>query len=1147
MFRKRVHFNPVTMYKALLVIVLSCLTALNLVHAQTGILESGKWIQLEFKQTGVYKITYNDLKSYGFEVGDFNPKKLHFYAVQGPQTSLVNGEIQNSAIEIPIFVAGEDDGKFDQSDYILIYKQTVKDYQVVNSQIQHFNNFYSSKSYGVFGYNAIDGKRLTTKNQEFPFVGELIDVTQKVIFHDSDIINPTTMGNYWVGEKLGNETLERTFIERISEKADSVTMRLSLGISMYDDTGSIFVDVNGSRRMLYLRQNNPDNEAVYDLSIDISVPKIASNEIRLTLKLNRNNSKSGAYLNFYRIVYQEPIEIIQNQSVIVNQALWSHDTNKIVSVGAINSNFRFWDVSDAYVPQNLKTFEVNSKTFIGLADTMMVKKVQSFNVSELTSPLFVRNITNQNLLSEQADMVIISHPDFVDAAKELAAFRQDTSRTNANYIRVKVVEPQQVYNEFSGGQQDLMAFRWYLRALQAKFPSKPLKYVLIMGAASFDMQNRIANNTNFVPIYHSSGYFKTQVFCLDDVIGYFEKGKGDPETTNSNKMALSIGRIPCRTIAEAKAVVNKIKAYENPKSLGSWRNKITFVTDDVDKDHSWETIFTNQSENYARSILNAYPNLRINKVYADAYSQVTNGNNQKYPGVSSSINSAMSDGTLMMNYQGHGGEKGWAQEQFLDIPMINSWKNIQNMPILFTATCEFSRFDDPNFQSAGELTLLNPNGGAIALMTTTRLVFVSGNSDINNAFWTKFGFPKPDEEMPTLGEMYTKLKNRPKTQYESEDTKFALLGDPSMRLAFPRHLIQIDSINGESVNTFNDTVGAFSVIHLKGHVNERLKGKMSNFNGTLEAEIYDKPSTKFTLNNDKAGGEMSFLAENGIIYKGSVSVKNGEFSLYFTVPKDIAYNFGEGRAVFYAQNGETDASGSWKFMIGGSKKIIEIDSVGPHVAAFMNDTTFKNGGKVYKNTKFVGRVFDKSGINATGSGIGRDLEIIIDPETEKEQSFVVNQFFKYDNNSYQRGTIEFELSDLSPGKHMIRCNAWDIYNNSGNGYVEFEVVPGRTFEIMEHGVKPNPSDGQNISFWINQNLAGEDLQIQWKIYNSMGSEIASGSNTEYAATSVFNALVWDGSSNSGNQTNSQIYFYKIQVTTTDGLSKIVSGKFIKLR
>jgi hypothetical protein len=432
-------------------------------------------------------------------------------------------------------------------------------------------------------------------------------------------------------------------------------------------------------------------------------------------------------------------------------------------------------------------------------------------------------------------------------------------------------------------------------------------------------------------------------------------------------------------------------------------------------------------------------------------------------------------------------------------------------------------------------------------MSTTRLVFVSGNSDINNAFWTNYGFPKPNEPMPTLGQMYNKLKNRPKTQYETEDTKFALLGDPSMKLAFPKNLILIDSINGKDATSFDDTIKAFSVVKLKGHINERLKGKMTDFNGSMDVEILDKPLLKYTLNNDTEGGELPFLSENGVIYKGSVSVSHGDFNLIFTVPKDISYNLGEGRAIFYAQNGVTDASGSWIFTIGGSEKIKEIDTIGPEVFAFMNDTTFKNGGKVFKNAKFVGRVFDYSGINATGTGIGRDLEIVIDPETENEKSFVVNSYFKYDENSYKQGTIIFPLDNLDAGKHKIRCNAWDIYNNSGRGYIEFEVVPGRSFEINEFGAKPNPAVGEDVNLWINHNLSGEDIEINWHIYSTNGSEIASGKHTEIASTSVFNAVVWDGKGKNGNVFNDNMYFYKIQATTADGMSKIVSGKFIKLR
>ncbi len=1126
-------------YKKMIFKVLCGFFATLSTFASAQILTNGKWVQLEFKQTAVYKITYNDLKNYGFDINSVNPKNLHFYTVQGNQLSLLNTSIKQSCTEIPIYVYGQDDNTFDPQDYILIFKQAVKDVSFNGATLSHFNNFYSGKSYGLLGYNSFEGQRINSISNTNLNQCKKIENTLAYHIHDSDIVNPTTMGNYWVGEKLGNEFIERTFVEKVHPNADSMTMQLSLGISMYDDTGSVYVNVNGYSKMLYLRQNNPDNEVVYDYTLEITVPKTASNVVTLYMKLNRRNTKSGVYLNYYKILYKKPIELAKGQYTILNSELLKTDSNKAVILNTSNADYRYLNVSNCNVPQFLEPTDNGGILSLQIKDTQKISRIWVFNINELTPPALVGPVQNQNIVDGNLDMVIISHPNFVQAANDLAAFR-----TSNDLLTVKVVTPQEIYNEFSGTQQDLMALREYLKAEYSKSSGK-LKYVLLIGAASFDMQNRVANNTNFVPIYQSAGYFKSQVFCLDDVIGYFEPGKGNPETTNSNKMAISVGRIPCRTLAEAQGVVAKIKRYESPKALGAWRNKITFVTDDIDK--NWESIFTNQSEGYAKNILKLFPNLRVSKIYSDAYNQVTNGNNQKYPSVSSAINNTISEGTLLMNYQGHGGERGWAQEAFLDIPMINSWSNKYNMPIMFTATCEFSRFDDPKFQSAGELTLLNPNGGVIALMSTTRLVFVSGNSDINNAFWTNYGFPKPNEPMPTLGQMYSKLKNRPKTQYETEDTKFALLGDPSMKLAFPKNLILIDSINSKDAASFTDTIKAFSVVKLKGHINERLKGKMVDFNGSLDVEILDKPILKYTLNNDKEGGELPFLSETGVIYKGSVSVSNGEFNLIFTVPKDISYNLGEGRAIFYAQNGVTDASGSWIFTIGGSENIKETDTIGPDVFAFINDTTFKSGGKVFKNVKFVGRVFDKSGINATGTGIGRDLEIVLDPETENEQSFVVNAYFQYDKNSYQKGTIMFPLENLTSGKHKIKCNAWDIYNNSGRGFVEFEVVPGRTFEINEFGAKPNPAVGEDVNLWINHNLAGEDLQINWHIYTINGSEIASGNHTEYASTSVFNAVVWDGRGQNGNFVNDNMYFYKIQVTTADGLSKIVSGKFIKLR
>jgi hypothetical protein len=735
-----------------------------------------------------------------------------------------------------------------------------------------------------------------------------------------------------------------------------------------------------------------------------------------------------------------------------------------------------------------------------------------------------------------SEFIVLTHPDFMEAAVELANYR----KINPGYA-VQIVTPQEIYNEFSAGQQDLMALRNFIRWRHKHATSNGLKlrFVTLMGAASYDMQDRLANNTNYIPIYQSSSTIGAGSFCLDDFLAFLDSGDGDPMRTKS-KMSLSIARIPVRTLQEANGVVAKIKRYGSTNSLGPWRSNIAFACDDVDE--SWETEFVVESENNANYINQFFPYLNVNKLYADAFPQSTTGNNEKYPEMSAAINRTLKDGALFINYQGHGGLKGWAQESILDIPMVSSWDNPYKMPIMFTATCEFSAFDDPKVQSAGELALLNPNGGAIALMSTTRLVYVSGNTQINRDFWTNYGFPKPNEPIPTLGEIYQRMKNRP--SYTTEDNKFALLGDASMPIAFPKHLIQIDTVQGKHISAFKDTIKAFSVVRLKGHVNERLVGPFNQFNGTMWVKIYDKPLQKFTLNNDGQAKPVAFSELSGVLFNGQVTVKDGKFDLVFSVPKDIAYNYGIGVAKFYAHNGVTDAAGSWQFYIGGSENLQTVDSEGPSIQAYMQDTTFLDGGKVARDVDFVARIFDKDGINATGAGIGRDIQLIIDEGTENQRSFVLNDYFGYDVNSYTRGTVRFPLNDLQPGKHTFTCKAWDIYNNPGKGAVSCLVIPPRTFEITESTAFPVPTKDQlNVS--VEHTLPGENLTANWKILDAQGRTLVSGESYHESAPARFTVINWDGITHHGNAVQGGIYFYQIHLSTEDGLENHVGGKFIK--
>jgi hypothetical protein len=310
-------------------------------------------------------------------------------------------------------------------------------------------------------------------------------------------------------------------------------------------------------------------------------------------------------------------------------------------------------------------------------------------------------------------------------------------------------------------------------------------------------------------------------------------------------------------------------------------------------------------------------------------------------------------------------------------------------------------------------------------------------------------------------------------------------------------------------------------------------------------EIYDKPIKKSTLNNDGSNANVPFSVENSVIFKGQVTVSKGQFMLKFAVPKDISYSLGEGRALFYAKNEYTDATGSWGFVIGGSEIVAEVDTVGPSVKAFMNDTFFVSGENVLTDAQFIALVNDPSGINSTGAGIGRDMLVILDPGSENEKSYIVNEYFQYLPNSYKTGLINFPLRGLSPGKHTISVKVWDIFNNSGTDKVDFEVVPGRQLIISGEQCSPNPvNDGQDISLSFRHNLAGEDLKVKVNIYDLLGQLIYNQEDTEYLSSTEVKINIKSSGYFGGWQHKSGCYVYQISVQTSDGLLETVSGKII---
>jgi hypothetical protein len=1117
--------------------ILFCTTALS----QGMKFSDGEWVRVRVSNDGVYRITATELKNAGLNPEGKDAAKLVVYTHQGAMLPEMSRSAFHGTKEIPIYVEGGNDGVFSGEDYLLFFAMAPHTWNYAAGQWRHSVHFYDNFTYLYIGFGKTAGKRINAVN----FQGNtnvIIDESEWMQFYEKDLENPIHMGRTWLGEKLGNETLNRAVEFGIPAMADdSVDVRISVAGGMQDGSGTINYAINSVSGTLNYSPINTEYVA-FDLQERFFKLTAPAKKLQAQFSLTRPNTKSSGWINFIEATGKMPINTSAGQVIIRNRELTDNVTAEIrVTSDIISKPIAVWNVSNPFMPvaQDLIQQGTYKKTISpsGQSKKMFV----AFEPGNLSKPEILGLISGPDLLQNAPpDLLIITHRDFLSAANRLAAIRSK----NQGYS-VQVVDVQDIYNQFSTSQQDLVAIRDFVRSVYLKSVSsgKLLKHVLLMGAASYDMKDRVKGNTNFIPTYQYDAHNKGVTFCLDDFYGYLDSLAGDP-ARGKNQLWVSVGRIPCRTSQEAEGMVSKLEQYDSPKSLGDWRTNITYVTDDVDI--SWETVFTSESERYAKYIDTNHTYLSVNKLFADAFTQVSTGNTEKYPDVNQAIDRTMKDGCLFMNYQGHGGPAGWAQEAILDVPMIKAWNNRWKMPVMFTATCEFSLYDDPSEQSAGELALLNPNGGPIALMSTTRLVFVSGNMAINNDFWTNYGFPKANEPIPTLGDVFKRLKNR--QDITSEDNKFALLGDPSMPLAFPKHKVILDSINHKAAQGFNDTLKAFGVVEIKGHIEERLKGKFSAFNGQLWVKVLDKPTLRKTLVNDQLGAPIPYEDQSSYIFKGTVTVQNGEFTILFATPKDIAYQVDFGKILLYAHNGETDAAGGYRIKIGGSEQDVIPGTTGPDVQVFMNDTTFISGGEVQPSTELLVKVKDEDGLNATGAGIGRDMLAILDKGTPAEKTYLLNEYFSYDLNSYKSGRIRMPIMDLMPGRHTLTIKVWDIFNNSGEGSTAFTVSNGN-LEVFEHAAFPNPFSNE-VGIWFRHSMPGRNLTAEVEVTDLQGKVLHRFQKDIENANSREVRLNWTGYGAPVPELQtatlpSGVYLYRVKLSNGE-VSTSFSGKMIKI-
>lgn len=1102
-------------------------------YVANSVLSQGNWFKLAVTESGIYQLGYSDLVSMGIDPSGIDPSKIGIFSRGGIMLAEANAAPRADDLpEIAIEVTGQGDGSFDAGDQILFYGEGPVSW-LYNGQKQiweHTSHLYADTICYFLTTDRGSGKRVSLKKGSAVEETDIANAYDFYTTFDENNLNLIKSGRQWFAQVF-DVIPERSYpfdIPALSAggelKIKTVTAAKSINASSFGfSVGNQSWTVSHNSISVYPNSPVASGATSYKSLQSVSLP------ISIDVKYNKSSSSAAGYLDFLDVNARCDLRFKSGQLDFRDSRSYGEGRITLYKIADAAGKVKLWETTNPLNSFVIETLtQGNDLVFKLPADT--IRQFVAFDQNNLPTPGFIQKIQNQNLhASSGADMIILAPQAFMQQAVRLATFH-----ANESDLSVLVLDPVTIYNEFSSGTVDITAIRDFMKMLYDRGDEVHMpKYLLLFGDGSYDYKDKIASNTNFVPTWQSpESYSPISSLPSDDYYGILDDTEG---ISYGDIIDLGIGRLPVRTPAEAEQAVDKIIHYSVPsaETQGDWRNIISFIADDEDlNDH------IDQSEQMAVNIENTYHDINLDKIYLDSYLQVAAPGGNRYPEVNKAITQRVEKGSLIINYTGHGGETGLAHEEVLTVNEINNWSNYSNLPVFVTATCEFSRFDDPGRQAAGEMVLTNPKGGGIALFTTTRPTYGTPNFELNKKFY-QYAMSKPGGQRLRMGDIIMNSK-RDKGANEN-GRKYLLLGDPALKICFPELRVVTTKVNGSQPGNGADTLKAYMEVTIEGMIADEQGNLVPDFNGTVTPTVFDKSVTQNTLAND-GGAVYSFRLRKNILYKGKVNVENGLFTFTFIVPKDIAYRYDSGKISYYASDGKRDASGDYTdVIVGGSVNGAESDKQGPKISLFMNDLRFRDGGVTDQNARLLAVISDDSGINTIGNGIGHDITAVLDGNTT--EPYILNDFYESDINTFKSGYIWFPFSMLSAGEHTLSVKVWDIFNNSSESEIHFVVHPSGDFVITDSYNFPNPfSEYTDIVFDHNQQNV--EFVTRVEIYSITGQKIRIIEQTDAQNGSVSAPIRWDGLGDEGSRVPSGIYLYNIIVRTSNGLAAQTSGKLI---
>ena len=1110
-------------------------------YTDNSVLSKGNWVKIQIEQDGIYKLTYSELKKMGFD----DPSKVSVYGYGGwPLEEDFTKPYVDDLPAVPVLR---------KDDYILFYgRGTTKwEAQIRNENFTHTNNPYS-----VYGYYFLtDGAEVKVPEQikYDKTTSERIETFDDYLLHEKELVSINLSGRR-LFEKLSQST--QTFNDfgnpetlGIVEGEIYVDCKFVPLTTTSEAQGEITLSFAGNK--LY-NGNTSLQSGTYTKGKDMELAQKyeykAGDHLSVKLEYKKSQQPStDGYVDYIRLNVKRQLKTYNEPYTFFRSFKSRNHISRFVIEGA-NSACMVMDITD---PANCKIIETEltgSTMSFTIPESNSLREFVLIRTDRTDFPVPVSKgaVECRNLHGwSNKDMIIISPSTLRKEAERLKEAHE-----TQDGLRVEVVTPEEIYNEFSSGTPDATAYRRFMKMLYDKAASKEdrPKYLLLFGDGAYD--NRFVTESwskmsdkereNFLLTFQSENSLDEKSYVTDDYFGFLDDASNE-KSVESCPVDIGIGRFPIRSVSDARKMVNKVIRYMNNEELGIWKSETCFVADDggnADKD---KNMHMEQADAAAKTVERQASDILAGRLFFDNYVKDFSSSNP-YEAVTSQMNKKLREGLSLINYTGHGNTTSWSDEKVLTQQIIDKF-SYSKLPLWITATCDFCRFD-ALATSAGESIFLNEKSGGIALYTTVRVAYADTNEIINRHFLESLFTQDANGQYPVLGDVVKETKRK---HTGPRNLNFTFIGDPAIKLNLPTYKIRISTINGKDVALDTPNFRAYDEVVVEGEILSQDNLSVDNFNGKLDVKVMDSKISITTRNNFRNESAFKYEDYKNLVYKGSTQVQNGKFSFSFYVPGNISYSGKTGKMILYASDSEQkiEAKGNFtNYKVQGTSDDPLDDHEGPEIVKlYLNDSTFVSGDKVNTTPFFYARLWDQTGVDITEGGVGHDVMLMID--NKPFTSYNLNSYYDNIFGRKGEGEVRFGIPQLSAGMHEAVFKVWDVMGNPTTYTFRFEVDESLKPFITNIVATQTPAKG-NVEFHLTHNRPESQMKVGIMVYDIAGR--LHWKHEETGSSELFKDYVidWDLRNNSGSHVRPGVYIYRAAISTNNSKEATEAKKMIIL-